>query len=215
MLFDLQVLAPRDRYKLLVSVVVPRPIALVTTLDEEGRVNAAPFSFFNVLGSDPPIVALGPGDRSGAGQPKDTARNIRERGEFVVNIVDEALAPAMNICAVDFPPGVDELVAAGLSPMPSVAVKPPRIAQSPVSLECREHLTISIGRNRIVLGEVLRLHIRDDLVDVEKMHVATERLLPIARMHGGSWYARSGDLFSMPRLSFEEWQAAHPDQAEP
>ena len=203
--FDLQVLAPRDRYKLLVSVVVPRPIALVTTLDELGRVNAAPYSFFNILGSDPPVVALGPGD-SASNEPKDTARNIRAQGEFVVNIVDEALAPAMNICAVPFPPGVDELAQAGLSSVPSLSVKPPRIFESPVSLECREHSTICIGRNRIVLGTVVHLHIRDDLVDLEKMHVRTERLGAIGRMHGPGWYARTGDLFAMPRLSHEEWQ---------
>lgn len=206
--FDLQVLAPRDCYKLLVSVVVPRPIALVTTLDELGQVNAAPFSFFNILGSDPPIVALGPGD-SAPGEPKDTARNIRSGGEFVVNIVDEALAPAMNICAVPFPPDVDELTAAALSGVPSVEVKPPRIFESPVSLECREHSTICIGRNRIVLGQVLQLHIRDDLVDAQKMHVHAERLGAVGRMHGPGWYARTSDLFAMPRLSYEEWQQQH------
>ncbi len=203
--FDLQALALRDCYKLLVSVVVPRPIALVTSLDEAGRVNAAPFSFFNVLGSDPPIVALAPGDLR-PGEPKDTARNIRERGEFVVNIVDQALAGPMNICAVNFPRGVDELAAAGLLAVPSAQVAPPRVAESPVSLECREHLTLCIGRNRVVLGEVLHLHIRDDLVDAEKMHVHSERLDAISRMHG-DWYARTSDLFSMPRLSYQEWQA--------
>ena len=199
--FDLQVLEPRDCYKLLVSVVVPRPIALVTTLDNEGRVNAAPFSFFNLLGSDPPVVALAPGEG------KDTARNIRERGEFVVNIVDEALAPAMNVCAVPFPPGVDELEAAGLTAVPSIAVGPPRVGESPVSLECREHTTLSIGRNRITLGTVLHLHIRDDLVDPEKMHVHADRLHAVGRMHGGGWYARTNDLFDLPRLSYQEWQA--------
>lgn len=188
--------------------VVPRPIALVTTLDELEQVNAAPYSFFNLLGSDPPIVALGPGD-SAPGEPKDTARNIRASGEFVVNIVDEALARAMNICAVPFPRGVDELTAAGLSGVPSVGVKPPRIFESPVSLECREHSTICIGRNRIVLGTVLQLHIRDDLVDLEKMHVHAERLGAIGRMHGAGWYARTTDLFAMPRLSYEEWREQH------
>src|SRR4028119_647196 len=101
MQFDLRELSSRDRYKLLVSVVVPRPIALVTSLNATGHVNAAPFSFFNVMGSDPPLVVLGIGDRS-PGAPKDTAHNIRCAGEFVVNIVDEAIAEKMNICAVDF-----------------------------------------------------------------------------------------------------------------
>lgn len=208
--FDLRQLAPHDRYKLLVSVVVPRPIALVTSLDEAGRINAAPFSFFNLMGSDPPIVALGPGDVR-PGEPKDTARNIRCGGEFVVNIVDEALAAPMNICAVNFPPGVDELAAAGLTPLPGLQVRVPRIAQSPASLECREHSTLCIGCNRIVLGEVLHLHIRDDLVDAERLHVDGQKLRAIGRMHGGAWYARTSDLFQMPRLSYEEWQAGHQD----
>src|SRR5947207_5041074 len=146
---DLRQLSARDRYKLLISTVVPRPIALATTVDAEGRVNAAPFSFFNAVSSVPPVVVLGisPGDANnelGDGY-KDTERNIRDSGEFVVNLVDEALAERMNICAVDFPAGTGELNAAELTALPSVGVRAPRIAQSPVSFECRRVTGVSLG----------------------------------------------------------------------
>jgi flavin reductase (DIM6/NTAB) family NADH-FMN oxidoreductase RutF len=132
--FDLARIAQSDAYKLLVSTVVPRPIALATTVDAEGRVNAAPFSFFNAVSSVPPVVVLGnsPGDSAGDGW-KDTERNIRDTGEFVVNLVDEALAERMNICDVAFPTGINELEKAELHPVASVEVKPPRIAEAPVS----------------------------------------------------------------------------------
>src|SRR5262249_33603602 len=135
--FDLAQIPASDAYKLLVSTVVPRPIALATTVDRSGRVNAAPFSFFNAVSSIPPVVVLGisPGAASEDGF-KDTERNIRDSGEFVVNLVDESLAERMNICAVDFPAGTGELDEAELTPLPSVGVQPPRIAQSPVAFEC-------------------------------------------------------------------------------
>ena len=202
--FDLDKLNARDRYKLLVGVVVPRPIALVTTVDGAGRVNAAPFSFFNAVGSDPPLVVLGVGDRPG-GEPKDTARNIRETGEFVVNLVDESMARAMNVCAADFPAGTDELACAGLTARPSARVRPPRVAEARVCLECREARTVEMGRNRVILGEVLWLHIGDEFVDRERLHVHAEKLGLIARMHGAGWYARTSDLFEMPRMSAAEW----------
>ncbi|HEX8237716.1 MAG TPA: flavin reductase family protein [Abditibacteriaceae bacterium] len=208
MQFDMAQLAPRDRYKLLVSTVVPRPIALVTSVDEAGRVNAAPFSFFNVLGSDPPLLVLGIGDRS-RDTPKDSAHNIRCSGEFVVNLVDESIAESMNICAVDFPPEISEIEAAGLSTQVSVQVKVPRIAQSPVSFECREVQTMEIGRNRVIFGEVLQMHIRDDLVDAEKLYVHTENLRAVGRMHGAGWYTHTTEIFQIPRLSYEEWLERH------
>jgi flavin reductase (DIM6/NTAB) family NADH-FMN oxidoreductase RutF len=208
MQFDMAQLAPRDRYKLLVSTIVPRPIALVTSVDEAGHVNAAPFSFFNVLGSDPPLLVLGIGDRSRE-TPKDSARNIRQSGEFVVNLVDESIAEGMNICAVDFPPGTSEIAAAGLSTHDSKQVKVPRIAESPVSFECREVQTIEIGRNRVIFGQVLQMHIRDDLVDAEKLHIHTEKLRAIGRMHGAGWYTHTNEIFQIPRLSYEEWLERH------
>ena len=205
MRFDMDKLAGRDRYKLLTGVVVPRPIALVTTLDGAGGVNAAPFSFFNAMGADPALVVLGVGNRSRE-EPKDTAKYIRASGEFVVNIVTDEIAEQMNLTACDFPPGVDELQMTGLTAAPSHRVKPPRVAESPVNMECREVSTTEIGRNRIILGEVLCMHIRDDLVDPEKFYVFTEKLQAVGRMHAPGWYTRTHELFELPRPNYEEWK---------
>jgi len=207
--FDLAQIPTTDAYKLLVSTVVPRPIALATTVDGAGRVNAAPFSFFNAVSSVPPVVVLGisPGDASGDGY-KDTERNIRDSGEFVVNLVDEALAERMNICAVDFPAGIGELEKAELTPLPSVGVRPPRIAQSPVSFECRRITGLSLGpRSTLEVGRVIHIHIRDDLVDPAKTYVHTEKMRLIGRMHGRGWYARTTDLFLLDRLDLATWNA--------
>src|SRR3954452_13380258 len=143
--FDLGAIPATDAYKLLVSTVVPRPIALATTVDAKGRINAAPFSFFNAVSSDPPVVVLGINGTGAEGGYKDTENNIRETGEFVVNLVDEALAERMNICAVDFPAEIGELDQAGLTPLPSAGVKPPRIAEAPVSFECKRITGLSLG----------------------------------------------------------------------
>ena len=207
--FDLAQIPTTDVYKLLVSTVVPRPIALATTVDGAGRVNAAPFSFFNAVSSVPPVVVLGisPGDASGDGY-KDNERNIRDSGEFVVNLVDEALAERMNICAVDFPASIGELEKAELTPLPSVGVRPPRIAQSPVSFECRRITGLSLGpRSTLEVGRVIHIHIRDDLVDPAKTYVHTEKMRLVGRMHGRGWYARTTDLFLMDRLDLATWNA--------
>lgn len=191
-------LTPAQRYKLLTCLVVPRPIALVTTLGVNDIVNAAPFSFFNIVGSEPPIVVLGIGDRAD-GTPKDTALNIRHGREFVVNVVTESNVAGMNVCSRDFPHGTSELPAAGFTVEPSVRVRPPRIAQSPVHLECREVQTIEIGENRIVMGQVVHVHVRDDLIDAERMYVKTEALQAVGRMHAPSWYSTTRDLFELKR----------------
>ena len=209
--FDLAAIPASDAYKLLVSTVVPRPIALATTVDAEGRINAAPFSFSNAVSSIPPVVVLGisPGDpNSAAGDGyKDTERNIRDSGEFVVNLVDEALAERMNVCAVDFPSAGGELDIAGLHPLASVGVRPPRIAEAPVSFECRRITGLSLGsRSTLEVGRVVHIHIRDDLVDPERYYVATDKMRLIGRMHGRGWYARTSDLFLMERMSFAEWK---------
>jgi len=196
--FDLTQLAPRDAYKLLAGLIVPRPIALVTTLDHDGKVNAAPFSFFNCVGSDPPLVVFAPGQ----GSPH-TPANIRARGEFVVNLVDEAIAAQMNICAIDFPAGHSEVEAAGFALEAGVQVSVPRIAQSPASLECREHSTLEIGRNRLVIGQVLHIHAREGLVS-DRLHVAHEKLQLIGRL-AGSEYCRTRETFEMARLNYEQW----------
>ncbi|HXR46943.1 MAG TPA: flavin reductase family protein [Candidatus Limnocylindrales bacterium] len=185
-------------YQLLVSLVTPRPIALVTTLSPDGRVNAAPFSFFNVLGAQPPIVAFAPGDRDN-GTPKDTALNIRARHEFVVNLVDEAIAEAMNQCAASLAYGENELARAGLTAAPSSLVKPPRIVEAPASLECVEWGTLQIGNNRVVIGVVKRLHLREELFDAEKKRIHADKLFLIGRMAAPHWYCRTRDRFEMIR----------------
>lgn len=185
-------------YPILASLVVPRPIALITTVDGLGRINAAPFSFFNVLGAEPPIVAVAPGDRED-GTPKDTARNIRQTREFVVNLVDESMAGAMNQCAASLPPGENELLLAGLTTLPSSSIKPPRIAESPASLECAEWGTLQIGDNRVVIGLVKRVHVRDEMFDVESQRIRPETFRLIGRMSAPHWYCRTRDQFEMQR----------------
>ena len=185
-------------YAVLASLVTPRPIAWVTTLSEEGVVNAAPFSFFNVLGAEPPIVGFCPGDRDD-GTPKDTARNIRAMHEFVVNLVDESVAEAMNQTAASVPFGVDELALAGLTTSASLSVRPPRIAEAPASLECVEWGTLQIGSNRLIIGLVKRVAVRDDLFDAETMRVRSDRFHIVGRMASPHWYCRTRDRFEMIR----------------
>jgi len=185
-------------YQILASLVTPRPIAFVTTMSPEGKINAAPFSFFNLLGADPPILAIAPGDRDD-GTPKDTPRNIRLTHEFVVNLVDEAIGQAMNKCAASLPYGENELEQAGLHTCESSLVKPPRIAESPVSLECKEWGTLHIGDNRMVIGLIKRVHLRDELFDAEKKRVRTDKLFLIGRMASPHWYCRTRDRFEMIR----------------
>jgi len=185
-------------YAVLSSLVTPRPIAWVTTLGPDGVVNAVPFSFFNVLGANPPILGFCPGDRSD-GTPKDTARNIRLSHEFVVNLVDEKVAEAMNRTAASLPYGVSELQSTGLATAPSSVVKPPRIAESPASLECAEWGTLQIGGNRLVIGLVKRVHVRDEFFDAETLRIRGDHLQVIGRMASPNWYCRTRDRFEMLR----------------
>ncbi|HTR41979.1 MAG TPA: flavin reductase family protein [Pseudomonadales bacterium] len=185
-------------YGLLASLVTPRPIAFVTTLSPDGKINAAPFSFFNLMGGDPPILAFAPGDRDN-GTPKDTALNIRATHEFVVNLVDEGIAQAMNKCAASLPYGENELKHAGLTTAPSTIVKPPRIAEAPASIECMEWGTLQIEGNRIVIGLIKRLHVREELFDAEKKHIRNEKYHVIGRMAVPHWYCRTMDRFEMVR----------------
>lgn len=196
MLFDFEGVHKERAYSVLASLITPRPIALVTTLSPDGKVNAAPFSFFNILGDEPPIVAFAPADRDD-GTPKDTARNIRATHEFVVNLVDEPIAEAMNKCATALPYGENELTLAGLTAAPSLIVKPLRIAESPASFECTEWGTLQIGNNRVVIGEIKRAHVRDTLVDAAKLRIKSEELHIIGRMASPHWYCRTSDRFEM------------------
>lgn len=206
MLFDLAALGAQNAYKLLVSTVVPRPIAWVTTCDVDGTLNAAPFSFFNAVSGDPPVVVIGIGGRE-PGDAKDTGGNIRRTGEFVVNLVSGALAEKMNVTAIDFPKAVNELSEAGLTTAPSAKVRPPRIAESPVSLECERLVIVDVGIDRsVVLGKVLAIHIQDDCVlDAARCYVDTPKLDLIGRMHGAGWYARTTDRFELPRIPLDQW----------
>lgn len=202
--FDFQQLSAREKYKILIGSVVPRPIALVTTIDSEGRANAAPFSFFNALSADPPILALGVENYSDL-SPKDTTLNIRNNQEFTVNIVSDALVEAMNVCAVPFEPGFDELVAAGLTAIPGTRVGCPRIGEAPVALECRRMMALSIGQSReIILGEVLMAHVRDDLIDPATLYIDQLGLDAIGRM-GGHGYSRTREYFDLPTRSLKQW----------
>lgn len=185
-------------YAMLVSLITPRPIAWVTTLNENGAVNAAPFSFFNALGGDPPIIGFAPGDRDD-GTPKDTARNIRRNHEFVVNLVDEATAEAMNRTSASLPYGVSELETAGLTAVASSVVGPPRIGEAPASLECKEWGTLQIGKNRVVIGLVRRVHVRDALIDPDKLRIRSELFHVVGRMASPNWYCRTRDRFEMVR----------------
>jgi flavin reductase (DIM6/NTAB) family NADH-FMN oxidoreductase RutF len=206
MLFDFKDIPGKERYKLLVSTVTPRPIAWVVSQDTKGVLNAAPFSFFNVLSGDPAVVAIGIGNRK-PGQAKDSRANIRESGEFVVNLVSEANAEAMNITGIEFDPDVDELEQAGLTTLPSVRVKPPRIAESPVALECELMQIVDLGESGIVLGRVLAMHVHDEMVlDATNHYIDTPKLKLLGRMHGRGWYARTSDLFDMPRIPVGEWK---------
>ncbi len=211
MLFDFDKLPPAQRYKLLVSTVVPRPIAWVVSMDAAGRLNAAPFSFFNAFGEDPPIVIIGIGGRK-PGDAKDTGNNIRTTREFVVNLVSYDNARQMVETAIEFDHDVDELAEAGLTTVPSTKIRTPRIAESPVAMECERMTTIELGTNRaLIMGRVLAMHIRDDCVlDAERNYVDTPKLDLIGRMHGGGWYARLSDRFEVPRIPVQEWKRKTP-----
>jgi flavin reductase (DIM6/NTAB) family NADH-FMN oxidoreductase RutF len=199
--FDFTTLSAKERYKLLLSTVVPRPIAWIVTLDREGRVNVAPFSFFNAFATDPPIVGIGIGSYD-SGRPKDTRRNIRETAQFVINLFSEDMAEAMNITAFGFEPGVSELVEAKLASRSCVHVSPPRIAGAPVAMECELMRMVELGsETELVLGRVRAMRVREDLViDAAKHNIDTPKLNLIGRMHAG-WHTRTSDLFQIERFS--------------
>ena len=205
MRFDFDKLAPGIGYKLMTATVTPRPIAWVSTLGTSGVVNLAPYSFFNVMGHTPPTIALGllADPKKGF---KDTARNILDTGEFVVNLVPESLAQAMNTSCIDAPSEVSEVDLAGLTTASSTHIKPPRIAQSPVSFECSSLSSVVTGpQQTIVIGLVHAVHIADDFImDAERGHIDTEALGIIARMHGAGWYARSTNLFQLERPTWPQ-----------
>ncbi len=191
----------RQAYRLLVDCVVPRPIAWVTTMDEQGRVNLAPFSFFQAVGADPPSIIVSIG-RHRDGEFKDTGVNALATGELVANVVTDELAEAMNTTAGEHAFGVDEMKLAGLTTSPSRVVAPPRVAESPVSLECRVSQRVPIGRDGgenqylVLVCEVVAFHVRDDIYDDGRID---PRLLhPLGRL-GGNAYSHPGEIFEMER----------------
>lgn len=206
--FDLSQTDKHDIYNLLIGLVAPRPIAWVTSHDLEGRLNAAPFSAYNYVCTDPPVVAIGVANRPAKEiVGKDTAQNIRNTHEFVVNVVNEDVAEAMNFCAIDFPHGVDELKLAGLETEPSLLVSVPRISKAPAALECREITTMEIGNSRIILGQVVAMHVKDQFIDPAGPYIRAEELHAIGRMNGKGAYVRTSDaFFHIPRSNYEEWK---------
>jgi flavin reductase (DIM6/NTAB) family NADH-FMN oxidoreductase RutF len=208
MKFDMESASHRQVYNLLIGLVAPRPIAWITSMDRHGNLNAAPFSAFNYLCTDPPVVGIGVTNRSGEDAvPKDTAHNIRRTGEFVINVVTEDLLQQMNITATDFPAEVDELEMAGLTTAPSSAVKVPRIAEAHAALECRELTTMEIGRSRIILARVVSMYVEDKFVDPAGPYIRAEELHAVGRMNGLGNYIHTRDSFlTVPRIPYAEWQ---------
>jgi len=190
-----------DNYKLLTNLVIPRPIAWVTTHNANGLINLAPFSFFNAVGADPIYVVISVGQND-KGESKDTAKNIVASGEFVVNLVTEDLFDAMNISAADFPPDQSEMAAAQLESAPSVHIKVPRVAKAQVSLECKLFSTQALGKNTLIIGEVVMFHVADQLLG-PRFHI--HDFAPIGRLGSPSVYCRTTDRFDVKRISYAEW----------
>lgn len=195
----------RDVYKILTGVIVPRPIAFVSSVSADGVFNLAAFSFFNGVCPRPFILSFAPMRRGSDGQKKDTLSNIEATGQFVVNIVTEEIVRQMNETAPEFPPLVDEFVVSGLTPVPSEVVRPPRVLESPVNLECVLEQVLDFGdepgSGSLVLGRVVHVHVRDDLyadgrVDGRLLH-------PVARMAGDE-YCRASDRFTLKRPSLPD-----------
>ena len=190
----------RDIYKLMVGVIVPRPIAFVSTISADGIRNLAPFSFFTGISANPPVICFAPMVRGSDGTRKDTLLNIEAVKEFVVNVVSEDFAEKMNVCAAEYAPEIDEFEMSGLTPVASDLVKPPRLRESHISMECRLVEIVEVSAKplggSLVIGEVLRFHVDDALIDDYK--IDPDKLHAIGRM-GGPTYTRTTDLFDMVR----------------
>ena len=207
--FDFDALAAADRYKLMVSTIVPRPIAWVVTQNEAGLVNAAPYSFFQGVGGDPPLITISIEGRPGGGL-KDTAANIARSGQFVVNLVSDAMTKAMVVTAIDFDPNVSEVTEAELTTLASTRIAPPRIAESPVAFECERYQTVELPHDRhLVIGRILMMHIAEEnMENVARLYVDTPKLDLVGRMHGRGMYTRTRDQFEVPRIPLDKWKRA-------
>ncbi|WP_456384306.1 flavin reductase family protein [Persephonella sp.] len=188
---DIKSLEPKQIYKLMTSIIVPRPIAWISTVSRDGIYNLAPFSYFAGISSDPPLLLVSIGSKS-PGVKKDTWKNIEETGEFVVNMVTEDVLEKMNQTSLPYESEVDEFREAGLTPIPSSVVKPPRVKESPVNIECRRFQIIEIGRMGLILGEILKVHVRDDILN-DKGYVDTTKLKIIGRLGGANYCLISGE----------------------
>jgi flavin reductase (DIM6/NTAB) family NADH-FMN oxidoreductase RutF len=206
MQFDFQTMKPMDRYELLLGTVLPRPIAIVTTLSTDGALNAAPYSLFNVVSHDPPVlmIAVLPHPER---RLKDTAANIFATREFVVNLAPRSMAEAMNITNIDAPPGRNELKLADLQTTPSASVKPPRVAASPVAFECRLSSALSFNSEQaVIFGEVITAFVSDHLVlDAAHGIVDAPKLDLFGAMHAARWYCSTSDRFEMVRPTWAQW----------
>jgi len=197
--FDPAALPPNGMYKLLISSVVPRPIAWVSSVDASGVRNLAPFSYFMAITDDPPTIAFSCSYRgAGADGKKDTLRNVEATGEFVVNVVDDDRAAQMNVTSGDYPPEVDEFEMADLSVAPGARVRAPRVADAPISMECRLDRVVPVGRANLVLGRIVYMHVRDGLYDAATGRVDMRRLRPVGRL-AGNLYTHVHDIFEMKR----------------
>lgn len=201
--FDPREIDPQLSYKLMASVIVPRPIGWTSTIDAEGRFNLAPFSFFMMITSSPPHLAISVGARDG--EEKDTLRNIRAGGEFVINTVSAELGPQMAYTAGEWPLAVDEFVAGKLTPVPSAVVRPPRVAEAPANLECVVRQILPVGGPpygaHLIIGEVVRIHIRDDLL-LENNRIDLLRLNAVGRLTG-DWYCETTEQYELKRPPVE------------
>ena len=191
----------RDTHKLLIGSIVPRPIAFVSTLAPDGTPNLAPFSFFTAISSDPPAICFAPGHRACDDARKDTFNNIQATGEFVVNVVTESILVQANATATEFPPEIDEFRESGLTPAPSRVVKPPRVLESPINMECRLHQIVTLGPDRaggafLVIGIIVMFHVADALYADGRIDI--EKLQPVARL-GGIEFTTLGRRIALPR----------------
>ena len=195
---DPQTLESAAVYKLLISSVVPRPIAWVSSLDPAGVANLAPFSYFMAITAEPPTIAFSCSPRESA--KKDTLRNVEAAGEFVVNVVDDDRAEQMNLTSGDYPPEVDEFTVTKLTSAPSVKVKAPRVVEAPINMECTVVRILPVGKSHLVIGEIVQWHVRDDIYDVATGRLDMHRLRPVGRLTG-NLYSHIHQIFEMKRPS--------------
>jgi flavin reductase (DIM6/NTAB) family NADH-FMN oxidoreductase RutF len=205
MIIDPRDTSYQDCYKLMVGSIVPRPIALVSTVSGTGVRNLAPFSYFTAVASKPPTLCFCPGRRHPGGERKDTLSNVEETGEFVVNAVTIAMAERVNLTAADYPADVDEFDVSGLTPIPSERVAPFRVKESPIHLECRVDRVVEIGEpaaggGALVIGEIVLFHVSDEILTNGRIDIG--KLDPLARLSGGD-YAALGRRISMKVPSFK------------